>query len=85
MVTPTEHTHHIKIRSTQMEIPSSGSSSRGAEDYDRKLQDAQAELERIGQEREELERKKLERPVCGWSSTPALTSHPRCAVVAGGS
>ena len=60
MVTPTEHTHHIKIRSTQMEIPSSGSSSRGAEDYDRKLQDAQAELERIGQEREELERKKHE-------------------------
>ena len=60
MATPTEHTHHIKIRSTQMEIPSSGQTRRGDDDYDRKLQDAQQELERIQHQREELERKKLE-------------------------
>lgn len=60
MATPTEHTHHIKIRSTQMEMPSSGLSSRGTEDYDRKLREAKEELERIQQQQEELERKKQE-------------------------
>ena len=54
-----EHTHHIKIRSTQMEMSSAGSSSRD-EDYDRKLKDAQDELDRIQLQREELERKKSE-------------------------
>jgi vacuolar-type H+-ATPase subunit I/STV1 len=54
-----EHTHHIKIRSTQMEMPSGTNSSR-EDDYDRKLKDAQEELERIQQQREELERKKSE-------------------------
>lgn len=58
MASPTDHTHHIKIRSTQMEIPSSGGA--GNDDYDRKLQDAQDELERIQHQREELERKKQE-------------------------
>lgn len=60
MATPTEHTHRIKIRSTQMEMPSSGVVNRGAEDYDRKLREAQEELLRIQQEQEELERKKRE-------------------------
>jgi Asp-tRNA(Asn)/Glu-tRNA(Gln) amidotransferase B subunit len=60
MATPTEHTHHIKIRSTQMEMPSSGLSNRGTEDYDRKLREAKEELERIQQQQEELERKKQE-------------------------
>jgi DNA repair exonuclease SbcCD ATPase subunit len=55
----TEHTHHIRVRSTQMEMPSAGSVGR-PEDYDRKLRDAQEELERIQQQREELERKKQE-------------------------
>jgi len=59
MAAPTDHTHHIKIRSTQMEIPSSGHAGR-TEDYDRKLRDTQDELERIQQQREELERKKVE-------------------------
>jgi chromosome segregation ATPase len=54
-----EHTHHIKIRSTQMEMSSAGSSCRD-EDYDRKLKDAQDELDRIQLQREELERKKSE-------------------------
>src|SRR6478735_324470 len=58
MASPTEHTHHIKIRSTQMEMPS-GNSIRD-EDYDRKLKDAQDELDRIQRQREELERKKNE-------------------------
>lgn len=59
MASPTEHTHHIKIRSTQLEIPSSGHAGR-TEDYDRKLKDTQEEIERIQQQREELERKKIE-------------------------
>jgi chromosome segregation ATPase len=59
MASPTEHTHHIKIRSTQMEMPASGLAGR-AEDYDRKLKDTQEEIERIQQQREELERKKIE-------------------------
>jgi vacuolar-type H+-ATPase subunit I/STV1 len=54
-----EHTHHIKIRSTQMEMSSAGSASKD-EDYDRKLKDAQEELDRIQLQREELERKKSE-------------------------
>ena len=59
MASPTDHTHHIKIRSTQMEMPSSSQSGRN-EDYDRKLLDTQEELERIQQQREDLERKKIE-------------------------
>jgi vacuolar-type H+-ATPase subunit I/STV1 len=59
MASPTEHTHHIKIRSTQMEMSPSGLAGR-TEDYDRKLKDTQEEIERIQQQREELERKKIE-------------------------
>ncbi len=54
-----EHTQHLKIRSTQLEM----ASSRGAQqedDYDRKLKSAQQELDRIQLQREELERKKSE-------------------------
>ncbi|MEO7101029.1 MAG: hypothetical protein ABI162_16855 [Luteolibacter sp.] len=58
MAGPSEHTHHIKIRSTQLEMPS-GHADRN-EDYDRKLKDAQDELNRIQLQREELERKKSE-------------------------
>jgi DNA repair exonuclease SbcCD ATPase subunit len=57
MATPAEHTHHIRIRSTQMEIPPGGLRD---EDYDGKLRAAQDELNRIQQQREELERKKTE-------------------------
>lgn len=59
MAAPAEHTHHIKIRSTQLEMPSGGSAVRD-EDYDRKLKAAQEELDRIQLQREELERKKTE-------------------------
>lgn len=58
MASSSDHTHHIKIRSTQMEMPS-GSRVR-EEDYDGKLKAAQEELDRIQQQREELERKKTE-------------------------
>lgn len=54
-----DHTHHIRIRSTQMEMPSAGAGAYN-DDYDRKLLEAQSELERIQQQREELERKKIE-------------------------
>jgi hypothetical protein len=60
MATPTEHTHHIKIRSTQLEMPSHSGTGRVTEDYDRKLREAHEELQRIQQEQEELERKKRE-------------------------
>ena len=58
MAAPSEHTHHIKIRSTQLEMPSGRAHS--DDDYDRKLKDAQEELNRIQLQREELERKKTE-------------------------
>ncbi len=54
-----EHTHHIKIRSTQMEMPSNAGSNR-EDDFDRKLRAAQEDLDRIQLQREELERKKRE-------------------------
>jgi len=59
MATSTEHTHHLRIRSTQMEMQPSGLSDR-TEDYDRKLKDAQEELDRIQEQREQLERQKQE-------------------------
>lgn len=59
MASLSEHTQHLRIRSTQMEMQSSDRSDR-TEDYDRKLKDAQEELERIQEQREELERKKLQ-------------------------
>lgn len=55
----TDHTHHIRIRSTQLEMPSVGESGRG-EDYDSKLIAAQEELQRLQQQSEELRRKKQE-------------------------
>jgi len=55
----TDHTQHIRIRSTQMEMPSSYQET-SSDDYERKLMQAQSELERIQQQREELERKKIE-------------------------
>lgn len=60
MAAPQETTHHIRVRSTQLEMPSSHRSPRDAEDYDRKLRDAQDELDRIQQEKEEIARKKRE-------------------------
>ena len=55
----TDHTQHIRIRSTQMEMPSGGKGAR-AEDYDSKLVAAQEELQRLQQESDELRRKKQE-------------------------
>ncbi|MES2996281.1 MAG: hypothetical protein V4733_05660 [Verrucomicrobiota bacterium] len=59
MAAPQETTHHIRVRSTQLEMPAPHG-SRSPEDFDRKLRDAQEELERIQQEKEELARKKHE-------------------------
>jgi DNA repair exonuclease SbcCD ATPase subunit len=60
MATTNEHTQHLKIRSTQMEMPSSASSGRITDDYDRKLRDTQEEMERNRLQIEELARKKQE-------------------------
>ena len=59
MAASAEHTHHIKIRSSQLEMSSGGSVSR-EDDYDHKLRAAQEELDRIQAQREDLERKKSE-------------------------
>jgi chromosome segregation ATPase len=59
MPSHTDHTQHIRIRSTQMEMPASDLGGRG-DDYDRKLLAAQEELQRLEQQREELQRKKQE-------------------------
>lgn len=60
MPTQAEHTHHIKIRGTQLEMRPGASSPGVADDYEGKLQAAQMQLEKLQQQREELERKKLE-------------------------
>lgn len=53
-----EHTHHLRVRSTQLEMtPGTPAVS---DDYDGKLKAAQVQLEQLQQQREELERKKLE-------------------------
>jgi len=59
MAATSEHTHHIKIRSTQLEMQSPGNANR-EEDYDSKLRAAQDELDRIQLQREQLERQKSE-------------------------
>jgi hypothetical protein len=60
MAYTSEHTHHIRVRSTQLEMPSAAAGGRGSEEYDRRLRDTQEELERIQQQREELERERQE-------------------------
>ncbi len=57
----TEHTHHIKIRSTQLEMnPDTPAGTRQGEDVEGKLRAAQVQLEQLQHQREELERQKLE-------------------------
>lgn len=56
-----EHTHHIKIRSTQLEMnPGTPAGSRSGEDVEGKLRAAQVQLEQLQHQREELERQKQE-------------------------
>lgn len=60
MSTTTDHTHHIKLRSAQMEMMPTRAILSGNEDVDQKLRVAQEELERIQIRKEELARKKEE-------------------------
>ncbi|WP_193211023.1 hypothetical protein [Luteolibacter marinus] len=56
-----EHTHHIKVRSTQLEMnPGQAAGGRQGEDVEGKLRAAQVQLEQLQQQREELERQKQE-------------------------
>lgn len=57
MPAPTEYTHPINVRSSQLDMPQRGGRQ---DDYDDKIRSAQLELERIQQEREQLEHKKRE-------------------------
>jgi chromosome segregation ATPase len=57
----TEHTHHLKIRSTQLEMnPGPAAGARPGEDVEGKLRAAQVQLEQLQQQREELERQRQE-------------------------
>src|SRR5690606_35129729 len=57
----TEHTHHLKIRSTQLEMnPGPAAGARQGEDVEGKLRAAQVQLEQLQQQREELERQRQE-------------------------
>lgn len=59
MSSATEHTHHIRIRNTQLEMdPNQAGAPR--DDVDGQLRDAQTQLEQLQAQREELERLKQE-------------------------
>lgn len=58
-----EHRQHLNVRSTQMEMPtrgSTGDSNPLAEDFNGKLQEAQNQLEMLQQQQQEVERQKME-------------------------
>ncbi len=57
MASTLERKQHIKVRETQMEIPSGGPAF--TEDFERKLCDAQSQLETLQTQRQALERQKL--------------------------
>ncbi len=54
----TEHTHHLRIRNSQLEMAES--SRGGGDDVEGKLLEAQAQLEQLQSQRQELERLKTE-------------------------
>lgn len=51
-----EHTHHIRLRNTQLEMPEGDTATN--EDFDGKLKRAQAQLEQLQQQREQIEKQK---------------------------
>lgn len=55
-----EHTHHIKIRSTQLEMNPNPATGRQGEDVEGKLRAAEEQLQQLEQQREALERQKRE-------------------------
>jgi chromosome segregation ATPase len=59
MPSATEHTHHLRIRNTQLEM-NSGTGNPPGEDVDGKLRLAQTQLEELQAQRQELERLKVE-------------------------
>lgn len=59
MPSATEHTHHIRVRSTQLEMDPSRVAGSG-DDVDGRLRMAQTQLEELQAQREELERLKQE-------------------------
>lgn len=60
MASTNDHTHHIKLRETQMEMGKDPYHSAPSEDFEGKLQEAQQQLEYLQHQREELERQKHE-------------------------
>jgi chromosome segregation ATPase len=62
MPSATEHTHHIRVRNTQLEMDHDAPGSNG-DDVDGRLRMAQTQLEELQAQREELERLKQETEV----------------------
>lgn len=61
MPSATEHTHHLKVRDTQLEMtPAPANGGRPGEDVEGKLRAAQVQLEQLQHQREELERERQE-------------------------
>jgi len=60
MASTSDHTHHIKLRETQLEMGADTYADAHSEDFEGKLQEAQQQLEHLQHQREELERQKLE-------------------------
>jgi len=55
-----EHTHHINLGETQLEMSPDPYTHSGSEDFEGKLQEAQIQLEMLQHQREELQRQKHE-------------------------
>lgn len=60
MAPPSDHTHHIKLRETQLEMDDDPYTKGPGEDFEGKLHEAQQQLEYLQKQREELERQKQE-------------------------
>jgi len=55
----TEHKHHLRVRETQLEIPSSQASAIG-EDFEGKVAEAKQQLEYLQSQQQQIERQRVE-------------------------
>ena len=60
MTAGTEHTHHLRLKETQMNLDADSRSRAENEDFEGQLRDAQQQLEVLQHQREQLERQKCE-------------------------
>ena len=60
MTAGTEHTHHLRLKETQMNLDADSRTRAENEDFEGQLRDAQQQLEVLQHQREQLERQKCE-------------------------